>query len=635
MEQKAAALQSRFRQGLALHRQGDLAAAEHIYQEILEQQPQHFDAQHMLGVIALQTRRTERGVELIRKAIGLNGKVAAAHNNLGKALQDLKLPGEAISCFERAIALDPGFAEACANRGNALVSLGRSEEALASYAQAIALKPDFAEVYRNRGNVFSKLKRYGEAFAAYDRMLALKPDLIGAEGHRLYAKMHLCDWSNWDAENARLIVSVRNGNASTQPFIFLAVAASSADQLQCSRLWAANNYPAQEPQWRGERYDHDRIRIAYLSADFRQHAAAYLTAGMFECHDRSRFETTAISFGVDDNSEIRRRVQASFERFIDARTQSDDQIAALIRSLEIDIVVDLMGFTTDCRTGILARRPAPVQAQYMGFPGTMGAPYMDYIIADRTVIPDHQQAFYSEKPAVLPDSYFVNDASRAIADKVFSRPELGLPSTGFVFCCFNNTYKIAPDVFDCWMRILGQVEGSVLWLFQGNADAAGNLTKQAIARGIDPARLVFAGRMPPAEHLARHRAADLFLDTLPYNAHTTASDALWTGLPVLTCLGETFVGRVAASLLYAIGLPELITTTMADYEYTAIDLATDPNRLAAIRAKLAANRLTAPLFDTRRFTQNIEAAYAAMHARHRAGLAPDLIAISGSQDEAK
>lgn len=628
MEQKAAALQSRFRQGLALHRQGDLAAAERIYQEILDQQPQYFDALHMQGVIALQTRRAERGIELIRKAIGINDKVAAAHNNLGKALQDLKRPAEALACFDRAITLDPGFVEACANRGNALVSLGRFEEALASYAQAIELKPDFAEMFRNRGNVLSKLRRYGEAFAAYDRMLALRPDLIGAEGHRLYAKMHLCDWSNWDTENARLIASVRNGNASTQPFIFLAVAAPSADQLQCSRLWAANNYPAQEPLWRGERYDHDRIRVAYLSADFRQHAMSYLMAGMFECHDRSRFETTAISFGVDDNSEIRRRVKASFERFIDARTHSDDQVAALIRSLEIDIVVDLMGFTTDCRTGIFARRPAPVQAHYLGFPGTMGAPFMDYIIADRTVIPDDQQPFYSEKPVILPDSYFVNDASRVIADKVFSRAELGLPSSGFVFCCFNNTYKIAPDVFSCWMRILGQVDGSVLWLFEGNADAAGNLRKQAAARGIDPARLIFAARMPPTDHLARHRAADLFLDTLPYNAHTTASDALWAGLPVLTCVGETFVGRVAASLLHAVGLPELITTTTENYEQLAINLATDPNRLAAIRARLAANRRTTALFDTTRFTRNIEAAYTAMQARHRAGLAPDLIDIS-------
>jgi protein O-GlcNAc transferase len=625
---EAVELQSRFREGMALHRQGDLAAAERIYREVLDQQPQHFDSLHMLGVIALQTRRTERGIELIRKAIGLNEKVAAAHNNLGKALLDIGRPGEALASFDQATALDPGFAEAHVNRGNTLVKLRRLEEALVSYQKAVALRPDHAEVYRNCGNVFSKLRRYDEAFAAYDRALALKPNLPGAEGHRLYARMHLCDWSRWEAESAHLIASVRNGHANTQPFIFLAIPSSSEDQLQCAKLWAASNFPASEkPVWQGERYDHDRIRVAYLSADFRQHALSFLMAGMFECHDKSRFEVTGISFGVDDHSEMRRRVSASFERFVDASSYSDDQIAGLIKALEIDIVVDLMGFTTDSRTGIFARRPAPIQAHYLGYPGTMGARYIDYIIADRVVIPDNQREFYSEKLILLPDSYLVNDRKRSISDRTFTRTELGLPSTGFVFCCFNNNHKITPDVFDCWMRILGQVEGSVLWLFQDNPKAADNLKKEALARGVNADRLIFASRMPPSDHLARHRAADLFLDTLPYNAHTTAADALWAALPVLTRLGETFVGRVAASLLNAVGLPELIATTLDDYEALAIRLATRPNELAAIRAKLEANRLTTPLFDTQRFTQNIEAAYTAMVARHQAGLAPDHITI--------
>ena len=351
-------------------------------------------------------------------------------------------------------------------------------------------------------------------------------------------------------------------------------------------------------------------------------------AGMFECHDRSRFEVTALSFGVDDNSEIRRRVKAAFEHFIDVRTHSDDQIADVLRTLEIDIAIDLMGFTTDCRTGIFARRPAPIQAHYMGYPGTMAAPYIDYVIADRIVVPDGQHAFYTEKSVVLPNSYLVNDAKRPIAERTFTRSELALPSTGFVFCCFNGNHKITPYVFDCWMRILERVRGSVLWLLQDNAKAADNLRKEAQARGIDAERLVFATRMPPSEHLARHRAADLFLDTLPYNAHTTASDALWAGLPVLTCLGETFVGRVAASLLNAAGLPELVTTTLEDYERLAIELAANPDRLAAIRAKLSDHRLTTPLFDTRLFTSHIEAAYSAMYARHQAGLAPDRIEIA-------
>jgi protein O-GlcNAc transferase len=628
---EAVELQSRFREGMALHRQGELAGAERIYREVLDQQAQHFDSLHMLGVIALQTRRTEHGIELIRKAIGLNEKVAAAHNNLGKALLDIGRPGEALASFDQATALDAGFAEAHVNRSNTLVKLRRLEEALVSYQKAAALRPDHAEVYRNCGNVFSKLRRYDEAFAAYDRALALKPNLPGAEGHRLYARMHLCDWSRWEAESAHLIASVRNGHANTQPFIFLAIPSSSEDQLQCAKLWAASNFPASEkPVWQGERYDHDRIRVAYLSADFRQHALSFLMAGMFECHDKSRFEVTGISFGIDDHSEIHRRVTASFERFVDARSYSDDQIADLIKALEIDIVVDLMGFTTDSRTGIFARRPAPIQAHYLGYPGTMGARYIDYIIADRVVVPDHQREFYSEKRVLLPDSYLVNDRKRPISDRTFTRTELGLPSTGFVFCCFNNNHKITPDVFDCWMRILGQVEGSVLWLFQDNAKAADNLKKEALARGVNADRLIFASRMPPSDHLARHRAADLFLDTLPYNAHTTGADALWAGLPVLTRLGETFVGRVAASLLNAVGLPELITTTLEDYEALAIRLARRPDELAAIRAKLEANRLTTPLFDTQRFTQNIEAAYVAMHAGHQAGLAPDHIAISNA-----
>jgi protein O-GlcNAc transferase len=628
-------VQSRFSEGLALHREGDFATAERIYREVLDQAPQHFDALHMLGVIALQTGRPERAIELIGKAIALSRKVAAAHNNLGKALQDMKRPEQALASFDEAIAIDPELAEAHFNLGNTLVSLRRFAEALISYQKAIALKPNFAPAYRNCGNIFSRLKRYEEAVAAYDKALALAPDLPG-EGHRFYAKMHLCDWNNWDAECARLVASVQSGNANTQPFIFLTLPSSPADQLQCSRLWTAANFPASEkPVWQGERYDHDRIRIAYLSADFRQHAASFLLAGMFECHDKSRFEITAISFGVDDNSEIRQRVKASFERFVDARTLSDAQIADLVKALEIDIAVDLMGFTTDSRTGIFARRPAPVQAHYIGFPGTMGAPYIDYIISDGMVIPEDHHAFYSEKLALLPDNYFVNDTKRVIADKTFTRDELGLPSSGFVFCCFNSAHKITPPVFDSWMRILKRVGGSVLWLFQDNAKAADNLRQAARASGVSAERLIFAGRMPPSEHLARHRAADLFLDTLPYNAHTTAYDALWAGLPVLTRIGNTYVGRVAASLLSAIGLPELITATVEDYERLAVDLATHPEKLIAIRTRLANNRLTTPLFDTGLFTARIEAAYTAMHARHQADLPPDHIVVSAQDSDVK
>ena len=723
-------IQLKLQQALALHQQGVLSGAKKIYEDILKQRPNYFDALHLLGVIAYQTKNLHQAEELIGKAIKVNPNDAAAYSNLGNVLQDLKRLDEALASYGKAIALKPDYADAYNNRGNALKdlkrldealasydkaialkpdyaeaynnrgialkdlkrldealasydkaialkpdyaeaynnrgnalkdlkrldealasydkaialkpdyaeaynnrgialqNLKRLDEALASYDKAIALKPDYAEAYNNRGIALQNLKRYDEAFAAYDRALALKPDLVGAEGARLHTKMHICYWINFDTECAHLTSSVKNKKANTAPFAFLGISASLDDQLQCAKLWVAEKCPPSQKQiWQGEHYRHDRIRVAYVSADFRQHAVSVLIAGMFECHDKSRFDVTAISFGPDDNSEMLQRLKTSFERFIDVKIFSDDKIANLVRSSEVDILVDLMGFTTDSRTGVFARRPAPIQVNYLGYPGTMGAEYIDYIIADQTVIPDEFRKFYSEKIAILPNTYQASDRKRVISDKAFNRSDVGLPSQGFVFCCFNNKYKITPRVFDCWVRILKQVEGSVLWLSEDNASAANNLKKEAVARGVSSERLVFAKRMPPPEHLARHKLADLFLDTLPYNAHTTASDALWAGLPVLTCLGATFAGRVAASLLNAIHLPELITTTLEAYEQMAIDLATHPEKMAVIKRKLAENRLTTPLFDTKLFTKLIEAAYTAMYERHQAGLTPDHIVI--------
>jgi protein O-GlcNAc transferase len=476
--------------------------------------------------------------------------------------------------------------------------------------------------------VFFELKRHDEAFAAFDKALAFKPDLVGAEGARLYSKIQLCDWSNFDAECEHLISSVRNGNVNTSPFPILAIPSSAKDQLQCAKLWTANRHPPSDKSiWQGERYNHDRIRLAYLSGDFRQHPVSFLIAGMLECHDKFRFDVTALSIGTNDNSEMCRRLKASFEHFIDAKTYADDQLAQLIKELEIDILVDLMGFTDGARTNVLARRPAPIQINYLGYIGTMGAQYIDYIIADRIAIPTDQYEFYSEKVACLPNCFQVNDRERQIADKIFTRAEAGLPEEGFVFCCFNNSYKITPDVFDIWMRILKQVNDSVLWLVGGSPIMERNLRSEAAARGVDAGRLVFAQRLPLPEYLARLRLADLFLDTLPYNAGTTASDALWAGLPVLTRIGDTFVARMAASLLTAIDLPELITSMPEAYEQMALDLAKHPEKLTAIKRKLSENRLTTPLFDTKLFTKHIEAAYTTMYERYQARLAPDHIII--------
>ncbi|WP_424599947.1 tetratricopeptide repeat protein [Bradyrhizobium sp.] len=598
------------------------------YDKAISLNPDYADARNNRGAALRELKRLDEAVTCFDKAISLNPDYAEAYNNRGNALNELNRLDEALASYDKAIALNPNYADAYNNRGVTLKELKRLDQAVASYDEAIALNPDLAAAYNNRGYALKELKRLDEALASFDKALSLDPDSAGLEGMRLHTKMHICDWTGFDGECAHLTSAVRNRKANTQPWVFIGISSSPDDQLQCAKSWVAEKFPpSQKTIWQGERYRHDRIRIAYMSADFHQHATSYLMAGMFECHDKSRFEVAAISIGPQDSSEMRQRLKHSFEAFIDAATLSDDEIASQIKQREIDLLIDLKGFTQDARTGVFARRPAPIQVNYLGYPGTMGANYIDYIIADRTAIPGEDRKFYSEKIAVLPNTYQANDRNRVISDKAFSRSDFGLPSQGVVFCCFNNNYKILPRMFDCWIRILKQVDGSVLWLLDDNASAARNLRAEAVARGVSSDRLVFAGRMPLPEHLARHKLADLFLDTLPCNAHTTASDALWAGLPVLTCLGETFAGRVAASLLNAIGLRELITTPEA-YEQIAIDLARYPEKLAVIKRKLAANRLTTPLFDTTLFTGHIEAAYTAMYARHQAGLAPDHIVIA-------
>ena len=602
------------------------------YDKALTLKPDLAEAWLGRGNVFAELKRYDEAFAAYDKALALKPDLADAWLGRGNVFAELKRYDEAFAAYDKALALKPDLAEAWLGRGNVFYDLKRYDEAFAapfSYDKALALKPDLAEAWLGRGSVFNELKRYDEAFAAYDKAFSLKPELVGVEGSRLHAKMHLCDWSNFDAECNHLIASVRDGKSGAPPFTFLAIPSSPDDQLQCAKLWVAEKCPpSQKPVWQNERYKHERIRVAYVSADFYEHATSQLMAGMFECHDKSRFELTAISIGRDDNSQMRQRLNRSFDHFINAEILSDEEIASCIRETEIDILIDLKGFTQDARTNVFSSRPAPIQVSYLGYPGTMGAPYIDYIIADQTVIPDEFRKFYSEKIVVLPNSYQANDRNRFISDKAFFRPDVGLPSQGFVFCCFNNNYKIVPRVFDCWMQILKQVEGSVLWLLEGASAASNNLKKEASARGISSERLIFAKRMPLPEHLARHKLADLFLDTLPYNAHTTASDALWAGLPVLTCIGETFSGRVAASLLNAIHLPELITTTTEAYEQMAIDLAAHPEKLAAIKYKLAENRLTTPLFDTKLFTKHIEAAYTEMYRRYQAELEPNQIVLS-------
>jgi predicted O-linked N-acetylglucosamine transferase (SPINDLY family) len=537
---------------------------------------------------------------------------------------------EALTYYESFLKAHPESAEAWHNRGIALSQMERFSEAVASFDRVLALRPDSALTWSNRGNALHEQKRYEDAIRDYDRALALDPEQGSARGYRLLAKLWSCDWLDLDAEIADVLARQRSGSRVIQPFGNLMISRDPADQLNCARVWARSEGP-QPPLWRGERYTHDKVRVAYLSGDFCVHPVSILMAGVFEQHDKSRFETIAISFGPDDASALRARLMRSFDRFVDVRGRTDFEVASLLRQAQVDIAVDLMGLTGNSRPGILASRPAPVQVTYLGFPGTTAATHMDYIIADRIVIPAGDERHYSEKVVYLPDTYMAGDSKRRASDREFGRAEAGLPEAGFVFACFNNSYKLRPEMFSLWMRLLKTVEGSVLWLSEPNAGAIRNLRREAERRGVAAERLVLAPFLPDLDdHLARLTLADLFLDTLPCNAHTTASDALFMGVPVLTTPGSTFAGRVAASLLSAIGLPELIAPSLSAYEARAVEFARDGQALRAVKARLDANRASAPLFDTARFTRHFEAALAGMRERHRRGLAPESITVASA-----
>jgi protein O-GlcNAc transferase len=594
-----------------LDRSDDALAA---YDQALRLAPDFPDTLNNRALLLKGLRRPEEALANVERALTVDPGMAEAWNNRGIILFDLKRMAEAIGSYDRALALRPDYAEALNNRAVAKAALKRFAESLADCDQALALRPEFADALYNRGNALTELSRPQEALADYERALASDPNHPSALSGLANAALLIGDWQRTAALKDRLKEDVLAGRSVIQPFVVMGYWDDNELQLKAAQHYVQRSGPGPLPHlWQGERYDHDRIRIAYLSADFHNHVTAALTAEMFERHDRERFHITAMSFGPDDGSPMRARLLKAFDHFHDARQQSDREVAELLKALDIDIAVDLGGHTSGARPWVLAHRPCPVQAKYMGYPGTSGSDFIDYLIADRTVVPPDQERFFSERIAALPDTLWVTDTARAVLPSP-NRAEAGLPETGFVFCCFNHNWKITAPIFDVWMRLLAKVEGSVLWLLEGNATIGANLRKEAAARGIAPERLIFASRTTPDQHLARQQLADLFLDTLPYNAHTTASDALWAGLPLITLPGNSFPARVAASILHAANLPELIAADLAGYESLALKLAHDPTALTAIREKLA-NKSAMPLFDTARFTRKLEAAYLTMLRR--------------------
>jgi predicted O-linked N-acetylglucosamine transferase (SPINDLY family) len=650
--------------GSVLERLGRREEALASYDRAIDLDPEDSLTHYNRGSVLKDLKRYAEALTSYESAIALNGNFAEAYVNRGNVLQELRRHEVAIDSFERALALNPTIAQAFQGRGICLHILKRLQPALADYNKAIALKPDLAEAFLNRGNLLAELDRHAEAttdyqkaselmpdpatyqalaaslvrikrfdlaIASLDKATAMDPDSKYLLGTSRSTRMHACVWDGLGDDMKQIVKGVSERRPVCNPMTLASLMDSPALLRSATETWVEEQIEGSCEEDRRRIVEtsparprpprSDKIRVGYFSADFRAHPVAYLTAGLFERHDRANFEVTAFAFGPESSDAILTRLAKGFDRFIDVRHNSDLEVTRLARDLNIDIAVDLNGFSAHCRTRIFALRAAPVQINFLGYPGTMGAEFIDYLIADGTVVPREQQAHYVEKIAYLPGCFLPFDSSYAIADRTFTRDELGLPSSGLVFCCFNNSYKILPAVFDRWMRILSRTENSVLWLQQADGMVVANLRQEASRRGIDGRRLVFANRMHSIhEHLARIRAADLFLDTFPYNAHATALDSLWAGVPLLTYPGESFASRVASSLLSTAGLHELIARSPSQYEEKALELAADPVRLGQLRSKLSLR--DASIFDTLRYTRNLEAVYQTIYQRHHAGLPP-------------
>lgn len=599
------------------------AEAEADCRKALHARADHVYALLTLGKALAAQSRLGEALQSYDAALALHPTEFDAWRERAMLLVELQQYGEVWDSLDKALALRPDSSGAWSDLGAVLLFQHQYQKALTACDRALTLQQDNAKAWANRGMALKLLQRHEEAVTAYETALRIDPQIPYLQGLLAWLKLNLCDWREHPASVERVVRGACAGKRTTEPFEFLFLSDRADQQLSCARIYARDKYPLHhEPLCKGERYRHDRIRLAYVSADFRNHPMSYLLAELLEKHDRSRFELFGVSIGPKDPGPMAARIESAFEHFMHVRDLADLDIAALLRRHEIDIAVDLMGFTDFHRTNVYAMRPCPVHVNFLGFPGTLGTDCTDYIIADGFVIPPGQDQYYSEKVVRLPDTFQANDSTRRGTPRVPARSELGLPERYAVYCSFNKVSKITAEMFGVWMDILGAVEGSVLWLPSGTPSMQGNLRREAQARGVVGSRLVFAPTAPYPDHLARLQQADVALDSLPFNGGATSSDALWSGVPVITCPGDAFAARMSGSLLHAIGMPELVTASLEEYKALAIRLASDAELLAETKRRLAANRLTHPLFDTDRFRRHIEAAYEIMWQRYQAGEPP-------------
>jgi predicted O-linked N-acetylglucosamine transferase (SPINDLY family) len=616
-----------FNQAAALKEKKQLAEALRSYDSAIASKPDYVEAHVNRGNLLQELARHESALESYDRAIEISQGYPEAYHGRAVALTELGRLDEALRDHDTAIALRSEYVDAHVNRGNVLMKLRRHDAAVSSYERALQLDPGFAKAHFGRGSALLALRRFAAAIDCFVRVAESTEHNKYLLGLRRHAQMHICDWNDLETDLERMAHGLRAGEQISVPLAVLAMFDSPPLQRLAAEAWVSAECPSDDSlgpitvRARG-----NRIRVGYFSPDFRLHPVSLLMAEFFELHDRSRFEVIAFAFGPKTRDEMTNRLAGVFDRFIDVDDRTDAEIALLAREIGIDIAVDLGGFTDQNRPKVFALRASPVQMSYIGYLGTMGASYMDYLVADQIVIPVEQREHYSEKIIYLP-SYQATDSRRPEPRRVLTREELGLPSSGFVFCCFNSNYKIMPTTFSVWMRVLARVPGSTMFLYVDNETAQRNLTVAAEQRGVDPGRLIFGKRLSLEDYLARFRAMDLFLDTSPYNAGTTASDALWAGLPVLTCKGHSIASRIAASVLTAIGVPELIVSTYEEYEELAVRLALDRAELGRIRRTIADNRKSAPLFDCARFTRAMEQALSRIYERSQSGLPAEDIVV--------
>jgi len=616
-----------YNMGNALVEEHKLEEAIEAYNKAISIKPDYVDAYYNMGNILQDQGKLEEAIEAYNKAISIKPDDADAYNNMGNALKEQGKLEEAIEAYNKAISIKPDYVDAHYNMGIALKNQGKLEEAIEAYNKVLAIKPDYAWAHNTMGNALKDQGKLEEAIEAYNKALAIKPDYETARTQKLHQQASICDWDSI-AEDIHLIPELGMSEKDVPPFTFLSLEDSPERHLTRSKINAKVRFSQKTlpPKLRPSHMP-KRLRVGYFSADFREHPASYLIFKVIECHDRSLFDVYGYSIGQPKLDKMREKISGAFDVFKDIHSLSDIEALKTIHNDKIDIAIDLTGYTNQGRTRLFSYSPAPVQINYLGYPGTLGTDFIDYIVADQNLIPKSFQQFYTEKPIYLPHTYWPTNNTRIISQKIQTKEDMGLPNDGFVFCCFNNSYKISPTEFDIWMRLMAKVDGSVLWLLKSNKLVKENLMKEAEARGISGDRVIFAEKVENSEHLARHRLADLFLDTFNYNAHTTASDALWAGLPLVTKLGKGFAARVAGSLLNAVGLPELVTETEKDYEALILELATNPIKLAKIKEKLTNNRLTQPLFNTELYTRHLENGYQQAYQNYFDGNLPQAIIV--------